>query len=220
MSGDNTNHPMVSMEEDALNFFDQVFSLVPESFRQAPRDFLTEPFLKAAHPQKVKQEKQQQKQDKQSNNDKEKQKQQQQQNNQKNHQLQQKQSQPMSLIELKEKAAKRIQDIQSVNREKSLNKIKELTLQHKQNPPTQGKKGQQDSDDAEMDSEGGDSDGEEKKEGDKTKQFKNKGAVSADKQQNKRQYKEARKKLKLKKKQGIMDKGTQQNTAVAKAQAK
>ena len=58
MSGDNTNHPMVSMEEDALNFFDQVFSLVPESFRQAPRDFLTEPFLKAAHQQKVKQEKQ------------------------------------------------------------------------------------------------------------------------------------------------------------------
>ena len=62
-------------------------------------------------------------------------------------------------------------------------------------------------------------DGEEKKEGDK-KQFKNKGAVSAEKQQNKRQYKEARKKLKLKKKQGVMDKATQQNTAVAKAQAK
>jgi len=93
----------------------------------------------------------------------------------------------MSLIELKEIAAKRIQDIQSVNREKSLNKIKELTILHKQNPPTQGKKGQQDSDDAEMNSEGGDDDsdddGEEKKEGagDKTKQFKNKGAVSADK---------------------------------------
>ena len=129
----------------------------------------------------------------------------------------------MSFIELKEKAQKRIQDIQQVNREKSQNKIKELTVQHKQNPPTQGKKGQQDSD-AEMNSDdGGDSsgsDGEEKKEGDKTKQFKNKGAVSADKQQNKRQYKEARKKLKMKKKQGIMDKGTQQNTAVAKAQAK
>ncbi len=74
-----------------------------------------------------------------------------------------------------------------------------------------------------MNSDGGDDDsdddGEEKKEGagDKAKQFKNKGAVSAEKQQNKRQYKEARKKLKLKKKQGIMDKGTQQNTAVAKA---
>lgn len=84
---------------------------------------------------------------------------------------------------MKEKAQKRIQDIQQVNREKSQNKIKELTIQHKQNPPTQGKKGQQDSD-AEMNSDdGGDSgsDGEEKKEGDKTKQFKNKGAVSADK---------------------------------------
>jgi hypothetical protein len=29
-----------SIEEDALNFFDQVFSLVPESYKQTPRDFL------------------------------------------------------------------------------------------------------------------------------------------------------------------------------------
>ena len=33
----------------------------------------------------------------------------------------------MSLVELKEKAQKRIQDIQAVNREKSQKKIKELT---------------------------------------------------------------------------------------------
>ena len=31
-----------SIEEDALNFFDQVFSLVPESYKQTPRDFLSE----------------------------------------------------------------------------------------------------------------------------------------------------------------------------------
>ena len=84
---------------------------------------------------------------------------------------------PLSLVELKKKAQKRIQDIQQVNREKSQNKIKELTIQHKQNPPTQGKKGQQDSD-VEMSDDGSGSEGEEeKKEGDK-KQFKNKGAVS------------------------------------------
>ena len=37
---------------------------------------------------------------------------------------------------------------------------------------------------------------------------------------NKRAYKEARKKLKMKKKQGVMDKATQQNTAVAAAASK
>jgi hypothetical protein len=63
-----------------------------------------------------------------------------------------------------------------------------------------------------------DSDKEEKKQGDKT--FKNKGAVSEDKMKNKRAYKEARKKLKMKKKQGVMDKTTQQNTAVAAAASK
>ena len=52
-----------------------------------------------------------------------------------------------------------------------------------------------------------DSDKEEKKQGDKT--FKNKGTVSEDKMKNKRAYKEARKKLKMKKKQGVMDKTTQ-----------
>ncbi len=69
-----------------------------------------------------------------------------------------------------------------------------------------------------MDSDGGSSDSEkeEKKQGG----FKNKGAVSEDKMKNKRAYKEARKKLKLKKKQGVMDKGTQQNTAVAAAASK
>ena len=38
--GDNAMHGVHSIEEDALNFFDQVFSLVPESYKQTPRDFL------------------------------------------------------------------------------------------------------------------------------------------------------------------------------------
>jgi hypothetical protein len=29
-----------ALEDDALMFFDQVFSLVPEIFKQTPRDFL------------------------------------------------------------------------------------------------------------------------------------------------------------------------------------
>ena len=45
--------------------------------------------------------------------------------------------------------------------------------------------------------------------GDKKKEFKNKGAVSEDKMKNKRQYKEARKKLKMKKKQGVASKEMQ-----------
>ena len=45
--------------------------------------------------------------------------------------------------------------------------------------------------------------------GDKKKEFKNKGAVSEDKMKNKRQYKEARKKLKMKKKQGVGNKEMQ-----------
>ena len=36
------DNPMHSLEEDALNFFDQVFSLVPDSYKQTPRDFLPE----------------------------------------------------------------------------------------------------------------------------------------------------------------------------------
>ncbi len=47
------------------------------------------------------------------------------------------------------------------------------------------------------------------------KQHKNKGSVSEDKMKNKRQYKEARKKLKMKKKQGVMNKPMQQNAAAA-----
>ena len=31
---------MVSIEEDALNFFNDVFSLVPEQYKQVPREFL------------------------------------------------------------------------------------------------------------------------------------------------------------------------------------
>ena len=67
----------------------------------------------------------------------------------------------------------------------------------------------------------GDSDDEEQKSQDgKKKEFKNKGAVSEDKMKNKREYKEARKKLKMKKKQGIMNKTMQQNTAAAAKSSK
>lgn len=49
-AGDNPmQHGLHSMEEDALNFFDQVFSLVPESYKQTPRDFLTENVNKGAN---------------------------------------------------------------------------------------------------------------------------------------------------------------------------
>ncbi len=113
-------------------------------------------------------------------------------------------------MELKERQQKRLQDIIDVNREKSQQKIKQLTEAHaikKQAAPHEVI-------DVQMDlsgDEGSDSDGKEEKKqanGDK-KEFKNKGAVSSEKMQNKRQYKEARKKIKMKKRQGIMDKQMQ-----------
>ena len=109
------------------------------------------------------------------------------------------------MVELKERAQKRILDIQSKNREKSLLKIKELTEGHAQK--------KQGDIDVKMDfSEAGESgdeslDEETKKGGSKSEnKYKNKGAVSEDKRKNKREYKEARKNIKIKKGQGVMDK--------------
>ena len=58
-----------------------------------------------------------------------------------------------------------------------------------------------------------DDDGEESKKGEK--KHVNKGALSEEKLSNKRQYKEARKKIKMGKRKGVMDKQMQQNTAAA-----
>ena len=60
---------------------------------------------------------------------------------------------------------------------------------------------------------------EESKKGGERKHV-NKGALSEEKLSNKRQYKEARKKIKMGKRKGVMDKQMQQNTAAAAQQSK
>ena len=44
-------HTTTHLEDDALNFFNEVFSLVPESYKQVPKEFLAEPKQNGKHKQ-------------------------------------------------------------------------------------------------------------------------------------------------------------------------
>jgi hypothetical protein len=104
-------------------------------------------------------------------------------------------SKPMSMVELKERAQSKIENIQQQNRDKSMAKIKQLTEQHKKTPKVSKA-------DKSMfeDLEKGESDDETPK-----KMFKNKGKVDESKLANKRKQKEAKKSIKINKTKGIID---------------
>ena len=85
------------LADDALSFFDQIFSLVPEPYR---------PIHKVESVQGSKKKEKGPKGPSHADNG------------------------GLSLVELKERAQKRIMDIQQANREKSQQKIKQLTEQH------------------------------------------------------------------------------------------
>ena len=127
----------------------------------------------------------------------------------------------MSLVDLKERAQKRINDIQAENRQKSQQKIKELTQLHqsmKQSKEVAKQNGEEDvvmSSDGESEVEVNGAENTTEKTGDEEKKvYKNKHRLAEDKLQNKRKQKEAIKKIKMKKKQGISSSNTQQAPAL------
>ena len=127
----------------------------------------------------------------------------------------------MSLVDLKERAQKRINDIQAENRQKSQQKIKELTQLHqsmKQSKEVVKQNGEEDvvmSSDGESEVEVNGAENTTEKTGDEEKKvYKNKHRLAEDKLQNKRKQKEAIKKIKMKKKQGISSSNTQQAPAL------
>ena len=127
----------------------------------------------------------------------------------------------MSLVDLKERAQKRINDIQAENRQKSQQKIKELTQLHqsmKQSKEVVKQNGDDDvvmSSDGESEVEVNGAENTTEKTGDEEKKvYKNKHRLAEDKLQNKRKQKEAIKKIKMKKKQGISSSNTQQAPAL------
>ena len=127
----------------------------------------------------------------------------------------------MSLVDLKERAQKRINDIQAENRQKSQQKIKELTQLHqsmKQSKEAVKQNGEEDavmSSDGESEVEVNGAENTTEKTGDEEKKvYKNKHRLAEDKLQNKRKQKEAIKKIKMKKKQGISSSNTQQAPAL------
>ena len=105
-------------------------------------------------------------------------------------------------------AAQKIASDQAINREKSQQKIKELTKQHaeqkaKNGQPAKLTKEQKKQRKIEtLDSEGDEDMESESKSKSKEKQFKNKNALSSIKQENKRAQKEATKKIKEKRSKG------------------
>ena len=105
---------------------------------------------------------------------------------------------PMSMVELKERAQQKIENIQQKNRDKSQAKILQLTEEHKKS----GKGPKMSKADKAMfeDLDQADSDGDEPK-----KMFKNKGKVDESKLANKRKQKEAKKATKINKQKGIID---------------
>ena len=105
---------------------------------------------------------------------------------------------PLSMLELKERAQQKIENIQQKNREKSQAKIKELTEEHKKSGkgPKMSKADKSMFDDLEQ----ADSDDDKPK-----KVFKNKGKVDESKLANKRKQKEAKKATKISRQKGIID---------------
>lgn len=126
---------------------------------------------------------------------------------------------PMSMIELKEKAQQKIEDMNTVNREKSQKKIQEITKKHQQEirdgTRVQKMKGEKRSkqdetmfDDLEGDlnekAKADDDDDDNKLVGKKRDgDFKNKGKLDKSKLENKRKQKEAKKNKKINQQKGI-----------------